>query len=530
MAENGTGSFLVILLCAVMIVGGLANLITSNVITFSSQARIYPPVRVLYSEFTGSTTNFSSFDEDGLRAITNLTLESPGVGKVIFDGATDITADKDEHNVIDIDRYAQFSENSLYIDTGNLTSLRESASIFMYGLGFTNPIVLVDGYVCPPTICQVAGYDNDTLVFRVTQFSREYSAQETPSEQPPGPSGGAAYPQRPLPLSNFSVNKAFIKTAVRQGETLLDSVTIENTGQTTLDFNLSVEGVADKVALSEEVFSLAPGKSKTITVAFTVMENGRADVYAGRLLVSAGGMRKAVLLVMEVKERNALFDVYLDLGAVPLEASPGTEVEADILLYNFGDLRPVDVTLYYSLRDFEGNELLYKHDTIAVEEQKDVKRVVRLPEDLKDGMYLFYARVEYGNQTASSSGIIKVARSKAGAPVAASGWEIIVAAAALILAVALFAALRRPGFRRDIRRSYGRLPDLHVSDRLRTARQRRERAEKVAEERRIERMEAEVVAEQAKKEREMLEERLEGEKAQREELSRRLREKKDGQV
>jgi hypothetical protein len=520
MAENGTGSFLVILLCVVMIVGGLFNIMTSNVIKFESQATVYPPVRVLYSEFSGGTTNFSSFDETGLRIITNLTLESPGVGKVVFDGVTDLTADKDEYNVIDINGYAQFSANSLYIDTGNLTSLRKSASVFMYGLGFTDPIVLVDGYSCPPTICQVIDYSGGTLVFRVTQFSRYYSAQETPSGEAPGPSGGAAYPSRPVPFSNFSLSKEFIKVVLKQGETLLDSVVIKNTGDMPLDFNLSVAGIPDKVALSEDVFSLAPGKEKTITVAFTVMENGHADVYAGKILVTAGGIRKTVLLVMEVKERSALFDVYLDLGAVPFDASPGTDVEADILLYNFGDLRPVDVTLYYSLRDFDGNEILYKHDTIAVEEQKDVKRMIRLPEDLKDGMYLFYARVEYGNQTASSSGIINVARGKA-AVMGTTGWEIVVAAAAVVLAAALFMALRRSRFMRRIRLGYGSLGGLRASGRLRTARIRREKAEKAAGERRLERLEAEVAADNQRMKREAFQDRMDFRKVWKRKRSRR---------
>lgn len=530
MAENGTGSFLVILLCVVMIVGGLANLITSNVITFGSQATIYPPVQVLYSEFSGSTTNFSSFDETRLRIITNLTLETHGVGKVVFDGVTDLTADKNEYNIIDIDGNAQFAVNSLEIDTSVLSSLRKSASVFMYGLGFTEPVVLVDGYACPPTICQVIDYSNGTLVFRATQFSRIYSAQEAAAQPQQPTGGGSAYPARPVPLSNFSVNREFIKAVVRQGETFLDSVTIENTGQTTLDFNLSVAGMGDKVALSEESFSLAPGKSKTVTVAFTLLHNGHADVYSGRLIVAAGGMTKAVILVMEAKERNALFDVYLNLKDLPVEASPGSEVEADILIYNFGDLMPVDATLYYALRDFDGNEILYKHDTIAVEEQVEAKRRIRLPDDLEEGMYLFYARVEYGNQTASSSGIIRVKNVGSVAPPQPADWVWALASAAAVLAAALATVFWKSSYRGKFRLHMRRLSGLGAQDRLRTARMRREEAERVADERRRERLDAELEAEKERKDRMAFEESLEAQRREREALMEKLQKKKGRNV
>ena len=192
MAEGDTGTFLIISLCAVLIINGVVSMyMTANMVPFSSQATIYPPVKVLYSEFNGSTTNFSAFDEDGLKAIANLTLEVTGYGKVVLDGVTDLMADKDEHNIIDVDANAQFAANSISIDTGKLSSLRKSASVFIYVPGLENPRVLVDGYVCPPTICQVAGYVNGTLVFRVPQFSNSYSAEETPVTQPPAPPGGA---------------------------------------------------------------------------------------------------------------------------------------------------------------------------------------------------------------------------------------------------------------------------------------------------------------------------------------------------
>ncbi len=531
MTQSDALSFLIVVTCFVIIANGMAAYyLTADMITFMSQATIYPPVTVMYSEFNGTTTNFSAFDEDALKSVTNLTLEAQGIAKVVFDGAVDLAQDKDIHNVIDIDANAQFSPDLVEIDTGTLQSLRTSASVFIHGLSFSSPEILVDGYPCPPTLCQLVDYSNGTIVFRVNQFSRSYSVREEEAyvpTQPPG--GGASYPSQAVPFSNFTVDREFIKASVRQGETYLDSVTIENTGDADLNLTMEAEGMGSMVSLSEDSFSLAAGKSKKVTVAFTVLESGAPEVYTGRLRIRSGSIERVVVLIVEVKEKRALFDIYLSLDDVPVEASPGSEVEADILLYNFGDLMPVDVSLYYSLRDFDGNEILYKHDTLAVEEQAELKRRIRLPDDLEEGFYVFYSRVEYGDQAASSSGIIKVVKGKAPAgALPGFGWAVILAAVIIAVTAGILIALRKPGYRERIRG--GRVHDSHAVEKLRIARLSRQNAEKAAEERRLERLEAERRAEAERKERELLEKRLEAERRKRGALSERLRKKRSGKV
>ncbi len=441
MVENNAVSLLIVALSVVLIINGLASIyITANFINFSSQATIYPPVEVIYTEFDGATTNFSAFDENGLKIITNLTLEVSQYGKVVFDGVIDLTADKDDHNKIDIDSYSQIQQNYAGIDTNLLTSLKKSATIILYNLTFQDPRILVDGFVCPPTICQLLDYTNGTLLFRVNQFSFSYSAEETTEEQPP-PSG----PSRPgviLPVSNFTIDKDFIKVTLKQGETFLDYINIGNTGEDSLTFSISIEDLEGNVAVSEESFVLAKGDEKALMVAFTALEEEPADVYTGRLVIEADGLRKVVLLLMEIKEKRPLFDIFVNLEELPVEVVPGDEVRADILLYNFGDLKPVDVRLYYSLRDFEGKEILYKYDTLAVQEQEHLLRSLRIPSDLESGFYVFYARVEYGNETASSSGLIKVVKEEGQLPLSIP--TMVITAILVILAVLLaFLILRR---------------------------------------------------------------------------------------
>jgi len=227
---------------------------------------------------------------------------------------------------------------------------------------------------------------------------------------PPGVQGGGG-PVSPKNAS-FAVDEEFLKISVKQGETVLAHLKINNTGETALDFFLTVENMNKSVMLSEDSFTLNPGESKTITVAFTAREDTAPEIYAGRLIINAGNITKAVMLIMAVKPRKSLFDLYVSLPEIPLVVIRGQEVEADILMYNFGEIRPVDVILYYSLRDFESRDIIFSHETIAVEEQKIAKRNIRIPEGLELGFYLFYAKIEYNNQTATSSGLINVVEKK----------------------------------------------------------------------------------------------------------------------
>ncbi len=458
MEDDTLVRYLIIIFSVLMIFQSLlAFLITSNVVMLSSTAVIYPPVEVIYTEFNGSTTNFSALDENGLKIITNLTLEVNQHGRVIFDGVTDLTADKDKYNKIDIDSYAEIRHNYIGTDTNMLGSLRKSATVIIYNLTLENPRILVDGFACPPTICQMLDYTNGTIIFRVNQFSFSYSAEETPEEQAPSP--GPSRPGVTLPVSNFTTDKDFIKVSLKQGETFLDYVKVKNTGEAPLTFRISVEGLEDNVAVSEESFVLNKGSGKTLTVAFTAPDEEPADVYTGRLVLEAGGLKRVVLLLMEVKEKKPLFDIYVNLKDVPVEAAPGEQVQGDIMMYNFGDLMPVDVRLYYSLRDFDGKDILYKYDTLAVQEQAHVLRSLRIPSDLEPGFYVFYSSVEYGNQTASSSGLIKVVKRELPLPLEIP-VEMLLAAVMTVAVLMILLAYRKVKDRLSGSVRYFRMPRL----------------------------------------------------------------------
>jgi hypothetical protein len=366
---------------------------------------VSPEIIVIYTKFSGNTTDFSSMNFTDMQSIENMALEILIYGKMIFSETVNLTACRDEEWVVNLNEYVSITTNSVGINLAGLPCMNKPATIYLYQINFTTPEILMDGSPCPSNICNIINYTRGVLLaFTVTNFARTYSVREMIPAGPIGP--GPVVPVSPV--YNFTVDKKFFKVSLKQGESLLDSFTINNTGTWILRFSIDVNNLKEYVVLSEDLFYLEPGESKTISVAFTTSEYEKPDVYPGRFIIDADSLRKIILVVMEVRERRPLFDILVSTTETPQRVYLGEEIEAEILMYNFGDLKPVDVSLYYSLRDFDGNDILYAEESFAVQEQKEVKRKIRIPEDLEPGYYLFYSRLTYGNESVSSSAIVLV--------------------------------------------------------------------------------------------------------------------------
>jgi hypothetical protein len=105
------------------------------------------------------------------------------------------------------------------------------------------------------------------------------SFQVVPESQEAQTGGGVA---SHVYSRNFTVDREFVKASIKQGETALEYFRIKNTGETALDFNITVKNLEKNIMLSDDAFILQPGESETITVAFTSMEDTNPDIYTGK--------------------------------------------------------------------------------------------------------------------------------------------------------------------------------------------------------------------------------------------------------
>ncbi len=120
------------------------------------------------TEFSGDTTDFSQ--ESDLTSVNDLVLEVPNSGKIDFSGqSVDISN-------TNLDAYVQISNNFISVDSNNLPELNKPATLTLYGLSFSNPVILQDDSKC--TDCNIISYTNGDLTFTVQHFTN-YTSQES---------------------------------------------------------------------------------------------------------------------------------------------------------------------------------------------------------------------------------------------------------------------------------------------------------------------------------------------------------------
>ncbi len=235
--------------------------------------------------------------------------------------------------------------------------------------------------------------------------------EETPSEKPVGAGAGGA----PTPsVTDFIVDTDLIKVSVKQGDTIRESIDVMNIGDVALDIDIELKDIRKFIAISENSFSLEPGKVKTVNLDIFARENEIPDAYIGRIIIQGDGITKIINVIIEVKERKPMFDILTKVSEKKLK--PGDKVQADIRIVNMGDLEHIDVLLYYSIKNLEGKIITYREESLAIDKELSVVKTLEIPDDIQEGKYLFYSKVSYDDVIAASVDIFEVEKVELLAP------------------------------------------------------------------------------------------------------------------
>ena len=242
--------------------------------------------------------------------------------------------------------------------------------------------------------------------------SNKCKSSACPTEAGPAPSGGGAAAAAgggggalPEEVKDFSVSPSSIKEQLALGAAKVQTITIKNTGDTALSFDLNIVAINDFVFLSDTSFNLEPGQEKSIEANII---GKRLGSYFGDIEITANGIKKSITVVVEVESEQVLFDVKIDIPSGYKEVQAGDELKAQITLLNVGPPRKVDVTTTYIIKDRQGNVVYESSETFAVDKQTSFVKSFKIPKDLKPGDYLIIIEVRYENSFAVSSELFKV--------------------------------------------------------------------------------------------------------------------------
>ena len=285
-----------------------------------------------------------------------------------------------------------------------------NSSTYVSRLGFLHGLLLADGQPCT-TANQCEGEYCCSNVCASSSCDEE-EEPEAPAAAAAGGGGGGG-PGAVVNLTgvgaekekDYSVSHSSIKSELVIGRSKENKFKIENTGEERLDFSLSVRGVEEFISLSDNSFSLDAGESKTITVDLTGEDFG---AYSGKIIISAGGIVKEILLVIEVKSDVVLFDVNMDIPSDYKEVERGEDLKAQITLLNVGVPQEVDVSITYLMKDFTGNVIYESSETFAVDKQRSYVKSFPVSSSTELGDYLAVIEVRYSKSFAVSSEMFKV--------------------------------------------------------------------------------------------------------------------------
>ena len=262
-------------------------------------------------------------------------------------------------------------------------------------------------------------------------------------------------------IKNFSISTDYIKENVSLGASKTRTFSIVNTGNVALHFNLNVLTVDEFVSLSESSFSLEPGQKKILEINIIGKKLGS---YIGEIGITGDGIKRSIDVIIEVESQQVLFDVKIDVPSAYKEVEPGSDLKAQITLFNVGAVRQVNVALTYLIKDKLGNVIYESSETLPVEKQTSFVKVFTIPKDAQPGDYLVIVELRHENSFAVSSELFKVVSKKAViAKITISNITLISALATLAALMLLFTYLLIPKMkvfeRRKIQECYKILND-----------------------------------------------------------------------
>ena len=234
-------------------------------------------------------------------------------------------------------------------------------------------IVVIFLLIVPIIIAQETSVPSQVII------PEEPSTETSPSSSQSGGNGGN---NRREITQDFSVTPDIVKITLKQGAFTTKTLEVFNTGNTNMNVEIIQEDLENFLLISEKSFTLKKRELKTITLDFFSSSDQPGGIYLGQLIVQSGKIKKIVDIVVEIQEREAIFD--LKIGIKEKNKLRGENLDAAILIDNLGDLRPVDITLSYAFKNMENQDIFLQQETLAIEEQLKFVKTFQIPHYLME--------------------------------------------------------------------------------------------------------------------------------------------------
>ncbi|MFP4400437.1 MAG: hypothetical protein ACLFPQ_01020, partial [Candidatus Woesearchaeota archaeon] len=205
---------------------------------------------------------------------------------------------------------------------------------------------------------------------------------------------------------SFDLDKDVIQMEAFTGSLTRETITIKNNDDSPVNYSLELKDLEKFVSLSEKEFTLNPGEEKILNLDFYFDSELVSDVFMGQVLIRSGKSSKGVNVILDLKEKNPLFDLEVDCLHDSVDA--GDSIGAVINVINMGELENFDIYVNHAIRDLDGETYISREESIAITKKLETVLELDVPKDLPDGQYAYYVQIRYNNVTASGYDLFTV--------------------------------------------------------------------------------------------------------------------------
>jgi len=204
------------------------------------------------------------------------------------------------------------------------------------------------------------------------------------------------------PAGYFSMSPSIIDVEIAQGQTITVLVDITNELESVdMSIDMDYSGLERFMIIKDTSFKVSPEGTKTVEIEIFADENEIPEVYEGEIIVTGNGAKQFLDVIIQVKEKRALFDVVTTVKTRGVK--PGGTVVADINMTNVGDIGVVNATLYYAAKTFNGTVIADNEESVMIDKKLNVERALNISKDTDSGNYFFYSRLTYEEVMATSA-------------------------------------------------------------------------------------------------------------------------------
>ncbi|MFH1455838.1 MAG: hypothetical protein ABIF40_02725 [archaeon] len=212
--------------------------------------------------------------------------------------------------------------------------------------------------------------------------------------------GGGGIPRVEEVVSDrLYLNPTSIKYKLVPGERTTDIIQVSSNISEKQTVAVSVENIEDQVFIETNKFDLASKETKDFEIIIDALEN--TGVYTGKLKFVSSDTQAILNIIIEVEAAGELLDASIDM--MDQEIYIGEDLQAQMSLINLLKGMALDATIYFTIKDYEGNIIYSGSDLMSILGQDSFTKTFDLPEDIKSGDYVLALEAVSGNMVAIDS-------------------------------------------------------------------------------------------------------------------------------